>query len=146
MPSLELEVDGVTARFALRDDLAPQTVRALVASLPVETTLRHCRWSGDACFAEIARGPILEISALESGVTSIYPGTLVLRPANAIAPTAEILIAYGDAEYRWPTSRMYVTPVGEVQGDPSALFKVLAKTSSAGQTTVRLAALKEAVA
>jgi hypothetical protein len=145
MPNLELEIDGVAAQFTLWTDLAPRTVEALLLSLPVETTLRHCKWSGEACFADIARGPITKLAELESGVTSIYPGTLVVRPPNPVAPGAELLIAYGDAEYRWPDGRRYVTPVGEVQGDPRPLFAVLARMAAEGQKTIRLAPVREAV-
>jgi hypothetical protein len=81
---------------------------------------------------------------LESAVTSIYPGVLAIRPPNEVAKSAELLLAYGDAEYRWPDGRRYVTPVGEIQGDASALFRVLAATSREGEKRIRITAKSEA--
>jgi len=140
---IRLAIDDVSVEIRLWPDLAPKTVEALLGSLPVDTELRHCKWSGDACFAELDRGPIMSVTAFESAVTSIYPGTLVVRPQNALAPTAEMLLSYGDAEYRWPTDRMSVTPVGEVQGDTTRLFAIMARTATTGSTRVRITASEE---
>ena len=143
MAGIKLAIADVSVEIRLWPELAPKTVEALLASLPVDTELRHCKWSGEACFAELDRGPIMAITDFELAVTSIYPGTLVVRPQNALAPTAEMLLSYGDAEYRWPTDRMSVTPVGEVQGDTTRLFAAMAETASAGSTRVRITASEE---
>jgi hypothetical protein len=139
VPALELAIDDVSARIVLWRHLAPKAVEALLASLPIETPLHHCKWSGEACFAEIASGPLTALADLECPVTSIYPGTLVVRPPDAATSNAELLIAYGDAEYRWPTSRMYVTPVGRLADDGGRLFTVLSEMASSGDRRVRLA-------
>jgi hypothetical protein len=47
--TIDLIVSGVTARVHLWPDFAPKSVAALLASLPLELPLRHCRWSGPAC-------------------------------------------------------------------------------------------------
>jgi len=138
VPVIRLAIDDVAVEIRLWPNLAPKTVAALLGSLPVDTTMRHCKWSGDACFAELDSGPIMSITKLESAVTSIYPGTLVIRPKNTVVPTAELLLSYGDAEYRWPTDRMSVTPVGDAQGDTTSLFAVMAKMATAGHTRVRV--------
>lgn len=135
--SIELTVSGASARAVLWDDLAPKTAAALLESLPLEVPLLHCKWSGNACFADISGGPMAALS-LESPVTSIYPGVLAVRPPTAGAPGAELLIAYGDAEYRWPDGRRKVTPVGELESGAGALFEALAATALRGQATIHL--------
>lgn len=133
---IEVEVEGAKAEFELRDDLAPQTVAALWESLPIETSIRHGKLSGSACFIDVEHGPIASIAAdPELPVTSIYKGWIVAFPAPSMGFT-ELLISYGVAEYRWPTGRKLVTPVAELQGDGSALFDVLQRTHSEGEKSV----------
>jgi hypothetical protein len=136
--SIELTVSGASARATLWDDLAPKTVAALLESLPLEVPLQHCKWSGSACFADVSKGVIAAVSGLESPVVSIYPGVLAVRPAAPGAPGAELLIAYGDAEYRWPDGRRQVTPVGELEPGARAVLDALAATAVNGRTTIRL--------
>jgi hypothetical protein len=138
--SIEVTVAGASARAVLWDDLAPRTVAALLESLPLELPLQHCKWSGSACFADVSGGAMTALGALESPVVSIYPGVLAVRPPAAGAPGAELLIAYGDAEYRWPDGRRQVTPVGELEPGARALLDALAATAVKGRTTIRLRA------
>ena len=133
---IEVEVEGAKAEFELRDDLAPQTTAALWESLPIETSIRHGKLSGSACFIDVEHEPIASIAAdPELPVTSIYKGWIVAFPAPSMGFT-ELLISYGVAEYRWPTGRKLVTPVAELQGDGSALFDVLQRTHSEGEKSV----------
>jgi hypothetical protein len=135
---IEVEVEGAKAEFELRDDLAPQTVAALWESLPIETSIRHGKLSGSACFIDVEHGPIASIAAdPELPVTSIYKGWIVAFPAPSMGFT-ELLISYGVAEYRWPTGRKLVTPVAELQGDGSALFDVLQRTHTEGEKSVAI--------
>ena len=138
--SIELIVSGASGRAVLWDDLAPKTVAALRESLPLELPLQHCRWSGSACFADISGGVMAALSDVESPVVSIYPGVLAVRPSTAGAPGAELLIAYGDAEYRWPDGRRQVTPVGELEPGARTLLEALAATAITGRTMIRLRA------
>ncbi len=138
--SIEVTVAGASARVTLWDDLAPKTVAALLESLPLELPLQHCKWSGSACFADVSGGAMAALGALESPVVSIYPGVLAVRPPTPGAPGAELLIAYGDAEYRWPDGRRQVTPVGELEPGARALLDALAATAVKGRTTIRLRA------
>jgi hypothetical protein len=137
--SLVLRVGDAEAEVRLWPHLAPRTVEALVAALPVETDLQHCKWSGSACFADLSGPSLLALEGLESPVTSIYPRTLAVRPPTGPAPTAELLIAYGGAEYRWPDGRAYVTPVGELVGEAGACLSALAATAADGRVRVRIA-------
>ena len=108
---IELRIGGIMARAALWEELAPKTVAALIEAMPIEAPLLHCKWSGRAVFASVA---IAGLAGLELPVTSIYPGVLVIRPPEPGASAAELLIAYGDAEFRWPDGWRYVTPFAEL--------------------------------
>jgi hypothetical protein len=133
---IEVEVEGAKAEFELREDFAPKTIAALWDSLPIETSIRHGKLSGSACFIDVEHGPIASIAAEpELPVTSIYKGWIVAFPAPSMGFT-ELLISYGVAEYRWPTGRKLVTPVAELQGDGSALFDVLQRTHAEGEKSV----------
>jgi uncharacterized protein DUF3830 len=140
--TINLVVSGVTARALLWPDFAPKSVTALVRSLPLELPLQHCKWSGPACFAELAGGAITEIDGIETPVTSIYPGVLALRSPTPTLPHGELLIAYGDAEYRMPDGRRFVTPLGELERGSDAFLAALGRTAIEGRTTLRLTAAK----
>jgi hypothetical protein len=143
MKTIELKIGDASARVMLWDDLAPKTVAALLESLPLELPLQHCKWSGNACFAHISTGAMTELRGLESPVVSLYPGVLAVRPPETGAAAAELLIAHGDAEYRWPDGRRQVTPVGELEPGARALIEALAATAVQGRTTIHLRAGKE---
>jgi hypothetical protein len=137
---IDLVVSGVTARAHLWSDFAPKSVNALLASLPLELPLQHCRWSGPACFAQLSGGPLAAVDGLENPATSLYPGVLALRPPTLLLPHGELLIAYGNAEYRMPDGRRFVTPLGELEGEPDAFVTALGRTATEGRTTIRLTA------
>jgi hypothetical protein len=134
---IQVEVDGARATFTLLDEWAPKTTAILWDVLPLEDkVLRHGKLSGDACFFVAEDPKFKELPARnEVGVTSIYKGYLVanLHPEHE---SAEFLLSYGLAEYRWPDGRRYVTPVGEIEGDGSELYAALQRTWSEGQKQI----------
>lgn len=135
---LELTVNGVSGTVRLWPAGAPRTVAALVASLPFESRLEQCRWSGDACFTVFAEGSVCELGGVEAPAVTIYPGTLVVRPAEPAAPHAELLIGYGAAEHRWPDGPKPVTPVGEITTGRDQLFGQLRAVAAAGPASLVL--------
>jgi len=136
---IEVEVDGVRATFALLEEWAPRTTSIIWEALPLENqVLRHGKLSGDACFLVAEHATFQQLPARnELGVTSIYKGYIVasLHPEHS---SVEFLISYGLAEYRWPDGRRYVTPVGEIEGDGSALYDALQRTWTQGQKQITL--------
>lgn len=133
---IDVQVDDVTARFILREDLAPQTTAALWETLPIETHIRHGKLSGDACYFGVTRGPLAAlVEQPELPVTSIYKGWIVAFPSPARGQT-ELLVSYGVAEYRWPTGRRYVTPVAELEGTGDVLFDILRRTQIEGEKRI----------
>jgi len=134
---IEVEADGVRVTFVLLEEWAPKTTAVLWDALPFEDrTLRHGKYSGDACFLYAEDETFQNLPARnEQGVTSIYQGYMVasLHPERR---SVELLFSYGLAEYRGPDGRRYVTPVAEIEGDAAAFYVVLQRTSTEGQTKI----------
>ena len=128
---LRLEIGGVAAVAELCDDLSPKMAEAFWASLPIETVLSHGKWSGSACFFQPADGPMQAVTALEHPVCSIYPGMLVVRPGGS-----EVLMSYGQAEYRWAIGTDYTTPVAKIVENREALLKALARMHDEGDKVI----------
>jgi hypothetical protein len=134
--TLSVTIEGVEATFTLLDDWAPKSTDAVWDSLPISTTIRHGKLSGEACFLDVSGGPLLDLPGdPELPVTSIYRGYLVLT-VHPEFKAAELLISYGTAEYRWPTGRRYVTPVGVVASGAEALFDVLRRMFREGEKSI----------
>jgi hypothetical protein len=136
---IEVEVDGARASFALLEEWAPKTTSIIWEALPLEDqVLRHGKLSGDACFLVAEHPSFRQLPARnELGVTSIYKGYLVasIHPEQR---AVELLLSYGLAEYRWPDGRRYVTPIGEIEGEGSALYDALQRTWTEGQKKITL--------
>jgi Protein of unknown function (DUF3830) len=134
-PWIEIEVSGATARLELLDRIAPKTSAALLESLPISSQLTHARWAGSACWAKVDKGPIAAITELESQATSLYRGTLGVRPGVG---RAELFLSYGQAESRHERGRTYMTPVARVMGDAQALFEAMAATWKRGSVPIEI--------
>jgi hypothetical protein len=91
---IELTLDGITAGAQLHDDLAPRACELLWQDLPIEETLRHVRWSGEAGYILVStlakRG-----DKLENPVSFYPPGSIVFRPEHG-----EVAFTYGQAQAR----------------------------------------------
>lgn len=131
--TIEVRVGDIAARYALLND-ATRTAEALWASLPIEGSLTHARWAGSAVWVETAAEPLATLGEIELPVTSIYPGTMVVRPHDS--GHAELLFSYGSAESRGPVGRTYATPIAEIDGDSEPLFATFAETWRGGSATV----------
>lgn len=137
MKVIEIRMGDATGRFALLERRAPKTVAALWDSLPIAERFTHARWAGAACWLKVDRSPLAAITELESPVSSIYKGTLVLRPSGG--GRVELYLSYGQAESRHERGRTYVTPVAEVSGDATALYAAMAATWKGGSADVSIA-------
>lgn len=131
---IEVRVGDAAAQFALLDEDAPNTVKALWESLPIEGSATHARWAGSAVWVKTPNEPVAKLDEVELPVTSIYPGTMVVRPNPR--GVAEIFLAYGVAESRGATGRTYATPVAELSGDGAALFGALENTWTGGNAPI----------
>jgi hypothetical protein len=130
---IKLNVDGVEATAELCDDLSPKATAAFWEALPIEKTLVAAKWSGRACFIHPGEGPLRSVEALENPVTSIYPGYIVMRPRGT-----EVLMSYGEAEYRWAIGTDYVTRIARVVENQAAFLARLARTHDEGDTQITI--------
>jgi hypothetical protein len=128
---IKVEVDGVSAVAETLDDLSPKMAKAFIESLPIETRLRHGKWSGRACFFEVETGPMSEVGVLEHPITWIYPGTFVAREEGD-----EILVAYGQAESRWGLGPKSVTPVAQLVENRQAFLDALERMHDEGDKRI----------
>ena len=92
-----LEIVAAGMRFVARweEDLAPNTVAAFKASLPLDDRIIHCRWSGESNWIpwgdrELGIGP-------ENATCYPAPGELLLFPGG-ISET-ELLFPYGHCSF-----------------------------------------------
>jgi hypothetical protein len=132
---MRVTVGSSSAAFAMLEEFAPKTADALWESLPITGKVTHARWAGSAVFTKTANQPVAAVSDNELPVTSIYPGTLVVRPGKGVA---ELFFAYGVAESRGATGRSYATPVAEAVGDAAEFFAALAGTWAGGAADVTI--------
>ena len=140
MRTMQVQVNGVPATFVLSED-APETAQALWDALPIEGEVTHGRWAGSAVWVKTDREPIAKVRDIELPVTSIYPGTIVMRPNPR--GVAELFISYGVAESRGPQGRTYATPIAEVTGDAAPFFEALAATWQGGSAPIVMTRQKE---
>jgi len=131
------EVEGVRAVADLEDELSPQAAEAFWNALPMQRTLMHAKWSGETCF--FRPGPELAgITELENPVTSIYPGTLVMRPRGT-----EALMAYGIGEYRWGIGVDYTTRLAHLTENAQAFLAKLSEVHDTGDKEILVTRLED---
>jgi len=130
---IRINVDGVEAVAELQEDLSPRATAAFWESLPINKPLVAAKWSGRACFIHPAAEPLRAIETLENPVTSIYPGTIVMRPRGS-----EELISYGESEYRWAVGTDYVTRLAKIVENRGPLIEMLARTHDEGDKHITI--------
>ena len=126
------EVEGVRAVAELQEDLSPKSTAAFWDALPMERTLMHAKWSGEVSFFRPGPG-LAKITELESPVTSIYPGTLVMRPGGS-----EALMAYGVGEYRWGIGTDYTTRLARIVENAGPFLAVLRRMHDEGEKQIKV--------
>lgn len=131
MRKVEIEVDGVVAEAELVEDHAPRTTAAFWDALPVTARLTHTKWCGRASAFSVER--LRSVTALEHGVCSIYPGTLIARPDSG-----ELLFSYGAAEYRSVLGVEYGTRIAYLVRNQAAMLAVLARMHDEGDKTITI--------
>lgn len=130
---IRIDVEGTSAVAELCEDLSPKMTEAFWRTLPLDTTLAPAKWSGRAVFIHPGSEHLKAVTANENGVCAIYPGYIVARPGGS-----EILIAYGQSEYRWGVGTDYVTRVARMVEGRAELLAVLARTHDEGDKKVKI--------
>lgn len=135
-PKIEVTVDGARLTATLLERLAPQTVAAFTAILPIEGKITNTAWSGD-----ITRfwGPVgpeghlpLDITEPEHGQTLHWPGYIYYY-----AGWRGIRICYGDNGcMSGPWGAASLTPLARFDGDWSAFRRIAASLYVEGAKTM----------
>ena len=131
MRRIEVEVNGTIAEAELFEKIAPRATSAFWEALPLERKLITAKWSGDVVALHPNHPLLTEIVDLENPVTSIYPGTIVMRPKGT-----EILISFGVGEYRWAIGVDYTTLLAQITTNRPALFAALAAVHDTGTAII----------
>jgi hypothetical protein len=74
---------------------APQTTAAVRALLPLDSSLIHCRWSGEGCWIPFGES-YLELGP-ENPTSHPAPGEIIVYPGGI--SECEILVAYGGVAF-----------------------------------------------
>lgn len=130
---IKVTVDGVEATAELCEELSPNATAAFWEALPIDKPLVAAKWSGRACFIHPNAEPLKAIETLENPVTSIYPGYIVMRPRGT-----EVLMSYGESEYRWGIGTDYVTRIARLVENAAELLATLARTHDEGDKHITI--------
>jgi hypothetical protein len=109
MRFIDIDLDGLSVRAKLRDDVAPVTCAAIWDALPFAGTAAHALISGQG-FRVLERIPVGELP-LEGGTALRHPGQLSYYP-----PNEEIGFCVGESRFAAHRSTA-ITPFAEIEGD-----------------------------
>jgi hypothetical protein len=115
MSDIVLDIEDRTFEATLLPDEAPASVERFRELLPLETTVKHVRWSGYAVFVEEFGEGAPELTDLPRENHRVYPsrGDILLYPGYENVP--EILLACGSTAFR--------SPAGELAGNHIAIVE-----------------------
>lgn len=133
---LRIEIgDGHVAEAAVHDAAAPTLADLLWRALPIDATLRHVRWSGEAAYVLV---DALHHSNddLENAMSIYRPGAIILRPEHG-----ELAFAYGQAQARDHMSRGAAgCHLATVDAGLESYLEAIARTRRSGAQALRLRA------
>jgi hypothetical protein len=123
---IALEADGVVVEAQLLEAAAPETCRRFWEVLPIEETLRHVRWGGDAAYV-LARSLRDPSFPYENRISFYMPATIAYKPEHG-----ELAFAYGQAQARNPLGNGWATHFADLLGDSHAFLDVMRRTQREG--------------
>jgi hypothetical protein len=135
MRFIDLDLDGMVVRAALRDDLAPKTCEAIWNALPFAGTAVHALISGQGFRLE-ERIPVGELP-LESPTSFRHPGQLSFYP-----PNEEIGFCVGESRFAVHRAAQF-TPFAEIEGDFAEWAKRGDDLQFTGARPVRISAARD---
>jgi len=134
-----LEIVAAGMRFVARweEELAPSTVAAFKASLPMEERIIHCRWSGESNWIpwgtrDFGIGP-------ENATSYPHPGELALYPGGQ--SETELLFPYGYCNFASKAGQLWANHFATVVEGAEQLPKLGKLTLWEGAQPIRFSAL-----
>lgn len=130
---VRIVLEGVEAVARLHEEAAPETVRRFWAALPIETTLRHVRWSGEAGYILIRK--IADKSQpIENKISFYPPASIAYRPEHG-----EMAFAYGQAQARDDAHlATWACHLGTLETNAVAFLAKVEATCAEGGKSIRL--------
>jgi hypothetical protein len=132
MKRIAIELEDASVNGVLFEDKAPEAAEAVWKSLPISTELRHARRSGNAAYL-VATGVAASNLGVENQVSFCYPGSICLMPA-----TGTFLLSYGQTQARTEDGNVWVTHLGELEGDLARFFALLAESQRKGLKSITI--------
>jgi hypothetical protein len=117
---MEIGMDDAIVTARLLEEVAPETIKALLEVCPLEGVARHSRWSGPS-FNVVSRIDRLQSIPVENSRHLLPPGTIVwIAP-----PESEFLITYDDVRiFATAGKTLFGNLFAEIEGDLDDLRKV----------------------
>jgi hypothetical protein len=139
MSEIELEIGDRTFTASLLRDEAPESVERVERLLPLETTVKHVRWSGYAVFVEDPGGDDVDLTDLPRENAFVHPsrGDVLLYPGYENVP--ELLVACGSTAFASPVGELAGNHVATIDASRSALsdLEVDVLENGAREITIR---------
>ncbi len=133
---LIIDVAEYTFTAELYEDAAPESIDAMRAFLPLESTLMHVRWSGIATWINIDEIDLPEIPRENH---TVYPsrGDVLLYPGYR--NEQELLIACGPTCFKSPAGELAGNHVATIDADAETLKALEERTLEDGSFDVTVA-------
>lgn len=120
------------------EEAALETVRRFWAALPIETTLRHVRWIGEAGYIlifELAD----KAQPIENRISFYPPASIAFRPEHG-----EMAFSYGQVQARdHVRAAAWACHLGTVEANAGAFLARVEATCAEGGKPIRLAREEE---
>jgi Protein of unknown function (DUF3830) len=135
-----IEVDGVAAIARLHVDGAPAACRRLVQALPISTTLRHSRWSGETTYTQLASLIDTALQRESSAVPAERPASIMCAATVHYGPArGNIGLPYGQAQSRAiGGANTWGVHLATIEGDLAPYLRALASVRRRGSVPVAI--------
>lgn len=137
MSRLELDIEGETLSGELLTDRAPASVEAMRGFLPLDSTLKHVRWSGHAVWVNIDS---VDLPTVPRENHTVYPsrGDVLFYPGYR--NEQEILLACGPTCFKSPAGELAGNHVATLDASPEELGRIEEQTLDDGahDVTIRM--------
>lgn len=138
MADLTFTIGEHTISADVLDEEAPATAEQLRTLTPLDTTVKHVRWSGYAIFIEAFGQSDPDFTHLPRENHTVYPsrGDILFYPGYENVP--EILIACGPTAFKSPAGELAGNHVARLDADRDTLRTIEADILETGTKPVTI--------